>query len=478
MDTRSIHKLRQRGRVNKDMSGVKELQIERKQLFEDVYSGRIPRRVPICAFLPIEFCIEYTGLPLAETQWTLEGIEEALDNTFQITRSDYCPAGFSRFPAHLQILGAKVFVMGSSGFIQHPEVTGMEVEDYDDLIANPYDCLLEKILPRLYPKLDADPITRSQVMAKAFKAFYDYAEAYERINARMVDKYGFYLPPAGSTGVAIAPFDFLADFLRGFKGILMDVKRIPERIVEACEAVLPLQIKKGMPQKPSKFGQTFIPLHMAPYLRPADFEKLYWPTLFKMVNIFSRAGQPCRLFCEQDWMRYLDYLYELPENTRLCFEYGDPRIVKEKLGKKHIISGFYPLTYLKTATKQQCIDKAKELLDILAPGGKYIFEFDKNPVSLDSVNVENYVAVLEYVAEHANYTNPGKTILAEAGTSPSATSFSTPLELEIPTFKSKYYKLWEAGEERVVVDSPLESIIAKKMQGYEEQLFKMLLTLV
>lgn len=449
---------------------VHRVQQERKQLFEAVYNGIIPRRVPIMANLPIEFCIQYAGLPLAETQWTLDGIEDALDKACKIVGSDYYPFGFMRFPAPLQILGSRGFVMGSNGFIQHPEVTGMEVDEYDDFIKNPYDCILEKILPRLYPELDADPVTRSLVFAKAFKAHYDYQEFFMKTEAKMVQKYGFYTAPKGSLAAVTVPFDFLADFLRGFKGISMDVRRCPQKIVEACEAVLPLQIKKGMPKRPSKYGQTFIPLHMGPYLRTSDFEKLYWPTFSKMVQIFSDAGQPCRLFCEHDWMRYLDYLQELPENTRLHFEYGDPKLVKEKLGKKHIISGFYPLTYLKTATKQQCIDKAKELIDVLAPGGKYVFAFDKSPVSLDSVDINNYIAVLEYIVQNTEYASAGELAPAVDKTvdKPAVTK-------EIPIFKSKYCRTWEEYKKgRPAIIAGLEHVIASKMQNYEDMLFDMI----
>ena len=152
-------------------------------------------------------------------------------------------------------------------------------------------------------------------------------------------------------------------------------------------------------------------------------------------------------------------------------------MVKEKLGKKHIISGFYPLTYLKSATKQQCIDKAKELIDILAPGGKYIFEFDKSPVSLNSVNVENYAAVLRYVAENAKYDNAGERSPAEE-----EASFSPKIdesERYIPEIRSKYFKTWEEYKrEHPEIDPRLEAIIAEKLQSYEEMLFNMLFMLM
>lgn len=164
-------------------------------------------------------------------------------------------------------------------------------------------------------------------------------------------------------------------------------------------------IKKGTLPNPAMLGYTFIPLHMAPYLRDKDFATLYWPTFKKLVETMAGMGQNVQLFVEQDWMRYLDYLYELPENTIMRFEYGDPKLVKEKLGKKHIISGFYPITLLQTGTKQQCVDKAKELMDVLAPGGKYWFQADKSVINFEAKGpvADNMRAVLEYVHENGTY---------------------------------------------------------------------------
>ena len=104
-------------------------------------------------------------------------------------------------------------------------------------------------------------------------------------------------------------------------------------------------------------------------------------------------------------MRYLDYLNELPENTIMRFEFGDAKLVKEKVGKKHIVSGLYPITLLQTGTVEQCVDKAKELLDILAPGGKYCFTYDKSVIATDKTGriAENLKAVTEYVYENGKY---------------------------------------------------------------------------
>ena len=385
------------------MTDMKVLQQERIQLFRDLSDGKIPKRVPLNVILSIEFAIQYAGRDLAEAQWDTSMLEEVFDKMCRDFVSDSNPAMAFRYPSYYKILGARNFVMSSSGFLQHPEVHGFEAEDYDYFIQSPYDCILEKILPRIYTELNTNSVQRSIVFAKAFKAFFDEVFNGNMIISKLTEKYGF-SPIGGFDGFCEAPFDFMSDQLRGFKNIVGDIRRIPDKVEAACEAALPLMLKTGMPpHPPSKYGATFIPLHMAPFLREKDFERFYWPTFKKLVEDLAALGQPSYLFVEHDWTRFLDHLYELPENTRMMFEYGDPKLVKEKLGKKHILTGFYPITLLKTGTKQQCIDKAKELIDILAPGGKYMFSFDKGLITTDSVNIENLQAVLEYVSENANY---------------------------------------------------------------------------
>ncbi|MCO1602334.1 uroporphyrinogen decarboxylase [Desulfosporosinus nitroreducens] len=375
---------------------------ERNQIFRDLFSGKTPKRVPISNPATQDFAIQHAGLDLAECQWDLTKLEPVYDKFCQDFYTDTYPGGSIRIPSHYQILGSTPIVMSSSGFMQHPDVVGMLAEEYDQFIASPYDCIVETILPRLYTGFNGEPGKVAMTLAKAMRAQSDDLAYLGAIRGKMNAKYGFATMIGALTE---APFDFMADFLRSFKGISGDVRRYPDKVAAACEAVLPLMIKKGTLPNPSMLGYTFIPLHMAPYLRDKDFATLYWPTFKKLVETLASMGQNVQLFVEQDWMRYLDYLYELPENTIMRFEYGDAKVIKEKLGKKHIISGLYPVTLLQTGTKQQCVDKAKELLDILAPGGRYWWQADKSIIHLEASGpvVENLKAVLDYVHENGTY---------------------------------------------------------------------------
>jgi hypothetical protein len=384
------------------MADIKKLQEERTQLFKDLFDGKIPKRVPISVNFPLEFSIQYAGKDLAKAQWDTSMLGEIFEKICKNFISDVLPVQALRFPVYYKMLGARNFIMSSSGFLQHPEVSGLEAGEYDEFIKSPYNCIMKKVLPRIYTELNTDPVQRSLVMAKAFKAFYDELNNVTVIYEKLIEKYG-YSSFGNTNGFIEAPFDFMSDQLRGFKGMTGDIRRRPDKVAAACEAVTPILVKGGIPASPSKYAGTFIPLHMAPYIRTKDFEKLYWPSFKREVEELAAAGQPSLLFVENDWTRYVDYLYELPENTRMWFEYGDPKFMKEKLGKKHILTGFYPISMLKTGTKQECIDKAKELVDILAPGGKYMFGFDKAIITADSIKIENLQAVLEYVAKNADY---------------------------------------------------------------------------
>ena len=51
-----------------------ESQAERIELFQDVYEGRIPKRVPVEVSVSWEAAIRYSGLELKEAQWNTEAV--------------------------------------------------------------------------------------------------------------------------------------------------------------------------------------------------------------------------------------------------------------------------------------------------------------------------------------------------------------------------------------------------------------------
>ncbi|HCX65896.1 MAG TPA: hypothetical protein DHN33_11890 [Eubacteriaceae bacterium] len=423
-------------------TNVKTKQRERQKMFRDVYDNTIPERFPVHDCITLDLAIEYSGkdkIPFVY-DYTAEGIEEVLEKSMEISYGDTIKAA-NRNPAGLLFKQSKVNVMNSKGFVQHPETSGFEAEEYDEFIQNPYDFTLEKVLPRLNPGFDTNSINRSVNFTKYVLAQRSFAAELDTAVDKVVERHGLFKAPKGSSGVQLAPFDFLADFCRGFAKVPLDIRRVPEKVEAACEALVPYLIEKSKYPVKSIEGENKIMTHMATFLRPKDFERFYWPTFYKMVHMIAERGQACYIFCESDWTRYIDYLQELPQGTRLHMEYGDPKKFKDKLGKKMILSGFYPINLLKTGTKQQCIDKAKELVDILAPGGNFEWRFDKSALELADVNLENYHALMQWIVENNRYDNAGEKV-SPTRKEDTIEKFSD----QYPEFKSKYiisYEEWK-----------------------------------
>jgi len=174
-------------------------------------------------------------------------------------------------------------------------------------------------------------------------------------------------------------------------------------------------------------------------MREKDFVELWMPTYKRMIREWASLGVRTSAFLETDWSRYYDIIHdEFPCGMMLRCEAVDPKLAKDKLGDKFILGQFYPLDVLTNGTKQQVIDKAKEILDIMLPGGGYMFGFGKFPIVYEDVNLENYIALMEFVRDYAVYDNAGE----HYGKPLNSEGFEFDLT-ESRTIKSKYAFNWE-----------------------------------
>ena len=82
--------------------------------------------------------------------------------------------------------------------------------------------------------------------------------------------------PPSSGGFAQVPFDTLGDVFRGTKGIMMDLYRRPDKVMAACEKLLPIMIDSAIASaKRTGVPRIFIPLHkgLDGFLSPQQFNK-------------------------------------------------------------------------------------------------------------------------------------------------------------------------------------------------------------
>ncbi|MFZ7130840.1 MAG: uroporphyrinogen decarboxylase family protein [Eubacteriales bacterium] len=455
---------------------VLELRQERELIFDQLYSYKVPKRLISRVVLNQIFVMQYGEVPIVDSQYNFSLLEKSARELCEIIYSDTCPIQgggvTSRFASGTQLIKSKTFQMGKDGFIQHPNVVGMEPNNYDSLINDPFACLVDIVIPKLYGGINPnDAITTLRNISMS-KMSIDYdSGVLANFISKLVEEKGYYTPPRGINGFTAAPFDFLADQLRSFSGISMDIRRNPNKVRDACEALYPLMFKLGIPSKISHLGLVNTPLHMPTFMREKDVRDLWLPTYKRLAEQYAALGIRINAFCEDNWDRYLDLLLELPAGIQLRFEYGDIKKIKDKLGKKFIIGTNFPINLLKHGTKQECINKAKEIMDDTMDGGGVVFGFDKGNFVLSNVNIENLNAVLETVRDYGVYCNAGEPSCV-------APLNSEKFEYDIAqdeVIASKYTFDWNEFEK----DYPYApEITRKRFQKFDEDTMKYYLTLL
>lgn len=292
------------------------------------------------------------------------------------------------------ITGETVQIKGSAG-------ATMKDDEYPALIADPEAFFMDTILPRKYEVLRSTDVDFPLLFKDAVIRLGKWA-SFDKKAKKGIEKAG--LPVAARGYHFLAP-DFMLDFLRDFVGISKDIRRRPEELFAACEAVFPLMLEMTkMTAKPDPDHVVWIPLHLPTYMHPKDFEKLYLPFMIRSIQELNTMGYRQMFFCERDWTAYASYLQDLPAGQNCyIFESGDLKLLRENIRGKGCFIGGMHSDLLKFGTKEQCIDDAKRCLDEYAAGGGYIFCTDKGLLCGDDAKIENLAAVNEYVHVHGKY---------------------------------------------------------------------------
>lgn len=206
-----------------------------------------------------------------------------------------------------------------------------------------------------------------------------------------------------------APFDLLADLLRGIRQISLDVRKCPELVERACERLVEVMvnyIKTSFPAPEEGFPLACAWVHLPPMINPKQFDRFFWPTFQAVCEELVNAGYHLYVQFQGDYTdgKYFDYYSRLPKHKMvISVEHQDFQKTLDTIGKDHWVSCSYPLRYLSNYSTKECIDKAKELLDMGMAKGNFYFGFDKSPITLNDGEPEKIREVLQFVREYGVY---------------------------------------------------------------------------
>ena len=123
-----------------------------------------------------------------------------------------------------------------------------------------------------------------------------------------------------------------------------------------------------------------------------------------IIEVYNKGAKTLCCF-EGSWKQHFGILVdELPKASIICqVEADDVCESKKLLGDKFAIMGGVLTNMLRYGTKQECIDEAKKIVDICAPGGGFIFATERILCTLGDVKLDNLIAVNEFVHDYGKY---------------------------------------------------------------------------
>ena len=210
--------------------------------------------------------------------------------------------------------------------------------------------------------------------------------------------------PSFFGGQSHAPFDILADTLRGTKGILLDLYRQPEKVLQAMEKITQMNIDVGL-EGADMSGRpiVFFALHKGDdtFMSGKQFEKFYWPTFRRVILGLIEEGAVPLLFAEGRYDNRLEIIKDLPRGKVVWyFDRTDMFRAKKILGDVSCIAGNVPASLLITGAPREVKEYCRKLIEVCGEGGGFILT---GGASIDKGDPNNLRAMTEAVMEYGIY---------------------------------------------------------------------------
>jgi hypothetical protein len=286
------------------------------------------------------------------------------------------------------------------------ESAHMRADEYDALIEDPTGYLFNVWLPRVArdvsPMGEPTSLRSNLSFVKGGMAMMQYFQGFGTQNELLRKESG---TVSALAGILKAPFDIIADKLRGYRGLCMDMFRQPDQVQAACEALMPHLLKVAlMTSDPEKQLPVGFWMHRGcvPFVSPEQFDRFYWPTLKQIVLGLWENGLQTLFYAEGDWDPNLDHVAQLPDGSIIYHvDRGDIFEVNRRLGHKFCISGGVPNDLLAFGTPEDVRRRCKKVIDEVAGNGGYIM--DAAAIMQNEPTVENVRAMTEATREFGVY---------------------------------------------------------------------------
>jgi hypothetical protein len=392
---------------------------------------KLPDRVPVTTF-PGMFPWKNAGMTIEEAMYDYEKCGQAFQDFVLEFQPDIHWGALAPGTGKMyEILDYKLYAWPGHGVApehsyQCLEDEYMMADEYDALTHDPSGFFSHKYLPRVFGALSGFPMLPFlpgileiyglglnfipyglPPVQETYKALFEAgAEALKWIGtigpvdgALAMSGYPILLG-----GFTKAPFDVIGDTLRGTKGIMLDIIRQPDKLLEAMDALVPLMIGMGVGSAQVTGNPLiFIPLHKGAdgFISDEQFKKFFWPTLKEvMLGLIENGCIPFPAL-EGYWNTRLEVIQDIPKGKTLWMvDQSDMVKVKNTLGKNACLFGNVSSSKLSLGTPEEIKDYVKNLIDTVGKDGGLVIG---NGAFFDEAKPENVKAMIDTAKEYGAY---------------------------------------------------------------------------
>lgn len=405
----------------------RELYQEREKRINDAIQLKATDRVPFAPLFTF-FAAKYAGITCQDAMYDYDKLVKATKKAIVDFDVDAYSSIFLPGPV-LDILDDKRFKWPGHGIpidktFQYVEGEYMTADEYDAFISDPTDYILRTHIPRVLGALEPlkmlanlpgtpyfgidiaytipfalPAVTQAfETLTKAGQESLKLASKQAAFGQEMTER-GFPCMFSSFTGCS---FDYIGDYYRGTRGVMLDMYRYPDKLLEAIEKITPILINAAIAAtKQSGIPRCFIPIHKGidGFMSLEQFNRFFWPTLKQMILALIDEDIVPVVLWEGDCTSRLEIIADIPGGKAVYwFERTDMRRAKEVLNGQVCIMGLMPSWLLCTGSPDDVRDYTRRLLDVLAKGGGYILNGDIGIP--DEAKPENVKAMIETSREY------------------------------------------------------------------------------
>lgn len=303
--------------------------------------------------------------------------------------------GMNRPLALYESFGASPWFFSKDGItIQNMDNVLLQETEIDEFIENPLKFMRNKMLYRRYPALRKGFFARMKALANGANLMMEFGQKNARIEEFLKENVGAPLLAGDLLEPALDRYIGYRSFAEGMK----DLRKRPEKVLAACDAMYPIVAPAPGPKAP--FPYTFFPVVSATYLSRNNFEKFWWPTAKRAIGDVINAGGKVIIAMEGSWSHMYDFFKEFPKGSIVAFIEADDFIqAKKDIGDEICICGGMNTSLLRNGTAQENIDYIKNIIDSIGKEGWMVSQ-NQCLLSSGDVNPENVKAVIDFVHEY------------------------------------------------------------------------------